>query len=107
MVDELLNQKNGYDVNNIQYSQTHDQQLQYIRRDDSISSMSHSTSDGSIDSEVKPIIIHRSNGSSYNNNGNASSKARIKKKVSTSVFFKNGKESVQNEAFENIGDDDL
>lgn len=34
-------------------------------------------------------------------------KSRIKKKVSTSVFFKNGKESVQNEAFENIGDDDL
>jgi hypothetical protein len=36
-------------------------------------------------------------------------KARIKKKISTSVFFKNGKESVQNEAFEDnmIGDDDL
>lgn len=36
-------------------------------------------------------------------------KSRIKKKVSTSVFFKNGKEFVQNEtfAFENIGDDDL
>jgi hypothetical protein len=39
-------------------------------------------------------------------------KAKIKKKISTSVFFRNGKESVQNEAFENIadasiGDDDL
>lgn len=34
-------------------------------------------------------------------------KSKIKKKISTSVFFKNGKESVQNEAFENIGDDDL
>lgn len=34
-------------------------------------------------------------------------KARIKKKISTSVFFRNGKESVQNEAFENIGDEDL
>lgn len=33
--------------------------------------------------------------------------AKIKKKISTSVFFRNGKESVQNEAFENIGDDDL
>ena len=33
---------------------------------------------------------------------------KMKKKIiSTSVFFKNGKESVQNEAFENIGDDDL
>lgn len=36
-------------------------------------------------------------------------KSRIKKKISTSVFFRNGKESVQNEAFDNnnIGDDDL
>lgn len=34
-------------------------------------------------------------------------KAKITRKISTSVFFKNGKESVQNEAFENIGDDDL
>lgn len=101
MVDELLNQKNGYDVNNIQYSQTHDQQLQFIRRDDSSNSgMSNSTSDGSIDNEMRPIIVHRSGG------GNES-RARIKKKVSTPVFFKSGKESVQNEAFENIGDDDL
>lgn len=97
MVDELLNQKNGYDVNNIQYSQTHDNQLHYIRRDDSSSGMSHSASDGSIDSE-KLIVGHR---------GGGDNRARIKKKVSTSVFFKNGKESVQNEAFENIGDDDL
>lgn len=103
MVDELLNQKNGYDVNNIQYSQTHDQQLQFIRRDDSSNSgMSNSTSDGSIDSEMRPIIVHRSG-----SGGGNESRARIKKKVSTSVFFKSGKESVQNEAFENIGDDDL
>lgn len=34
-------------------------------------------------------------------------KSRMKKKISTSVFFRNGKESVQNEAFENIGDEDL
>lgn len=38
---------------------------------------------------------------------NEAAKAKIKKKISTSVFFRNGKESVQNEAFENIGDDDL
>lgn len=104
MVDELLNQKNGYDVNNIQYSQTHDQQLHYIRRDDSSSGMSHSTSDGSIDSETRPTIVHR-NG--HGCSGGNESRARIKKKISTSVFFKNGKEQVQNEAFENIGDDDL
>ncbi|KAG5674703.1 hypothetical protein PVAND_004655 [Polypedilum vanderplanki] len=99
MVDELLNQKNGYDINNIQNSQTSDQQLDYIRRDDSsISRLSDSTSDGSINSlnEMKPISVR-----------SEMSKARPKKKVSTSVFFKNGRESVQNEAFETIGDDDL
>lgn len=99
MVDELLTQKNGYDANNIQYSQAHDQQLHYIRRDDSSSGMSHSTSDGSIDNELKFIVGRRG--------GNSEAKARVKKQISTSVFFKNGKEAVQNEAFENIGDDDL
>lgn len=53
---------------------------------------------------MRPIIVHRSG--SKGGGGNES-RARIKKKVSTAVFFKTGKESVQNEAFENIGDDDL
>ncbi|KAL7040992.1 hypothetical protein ACKWTF_000571 [Chironomus riparius] len=100
MVDELLNQKNGYDINNIQNSHTSDLQIDYIRRDyGSVSSrMSDSASDGSINSlsELKPMT-----------RSSEVSKMKIKKKVSTSVFFKNGKESVQNEAFENIGDDDL
>jgi hypothetical protein len=53
MVDELLTQKNGYDINNIQNSQSSDQQLDYIRRDDSsMSRLSDSTSDGSINSLV-------------------------------------------------------
>lgn len=99
MVDELLNQKNSYDANNIQYSQTHDQQLHYIRRDDSNSGMSNSASDGSIDNELKFIVGRRG--------GNNESKARIKKEISTAVRFLNGKESLQNEAFENIGDEDL
>jgi hypothetical protein len=99
MVDELLNQKNSYDANNIQYSQTHDQQLHYIRRDDSSSGMSNSTSDGSIDNELKFIVGRRG--------GSNESKVRIKKQISTAVRFENGKESLQNEAFENIGDDDL
>ena len=104
MVDELLNHKNGYDANNIQYSQTHDQQLHYIRRDDSLSSgMSNSTSDGSIDNELKFIVGRRGGHGGRSNE----SKAKAKREISTSVFFKNGKESVQNEAFENIGDDDL
>lgn len=32
---------------------------------------------------------------------------KLKEKISTTVFFQNGRESVQNEAFEEIGDDDL
>ncbi|CRK86367.1 CLUMA_CG000078, isoform A [Clunio marinus] len=100
MVDELLNQKNGYDINNINTTLALDQQLDYIKRDDnSIGRLSESTSDGSINSlnEMKPITKI----------SNETAKSKIKNKVSTSVFFKNGKESVQNEAFENIGDDDL
>lgn len=53
MVDELLNQKNGFDMNNIQTSLP-DYQLDYIRRDDnSIGRLSDSTSDGSINSLVR------------------------------------------------------
>ena len=52
MVDELLNQKNGYDINSIQ-TLSSDQQLDYIRRDDSsMGRLSDSTSDGSINSLV-------------------------------------------------------
>lgn len=52
MVDELLNQKNGYDVNSIQ-TLASDQPLDYIKRDDSsIGRMSDSASDGSINSLV-------------------------------------------------------
>lgn len=32
---------------------------------------------------------------------------RSKEKMSTTVFFQNGRDSVQNEAFEEIGDEDL
>ena len=32
---------------------------------------------------------------------------KLKEKFSTTVFFRNGRDSVQNEAFEGIGDDDL
>lgn len=106
MVDELLHQKNGYDANNIQYLQVNDQQLQYIRRDDS-TQLSHSSSNSSINSKIKSLVgIHNNNN---NNNNGASSEEAIKKNVniSTTVSYKNGKEFVQNEAFENIGDDDL
>jgi hypothetical protein len=102
MVDELLHQKNGYDANNIQYLQVNDQQLQYIRRDDSMQ-LSHSASNSSINSKIKSLVgIHNNN-----NNNHAPSCEESKRNVSTSVFFKNGKEFVQNEAFENIGDEDL
>lgn len=36
-----------------------------------------------------------------------SMRKKIKEKISTTVFFRNGKGSVHNEAFEGIGDDDL
>lgn len=53
MVDELLNQKNGYHMNSIQTALASDYQLDYIRRDDnSIGRLSDSTSDGSINSLV-------------------------------------------------------
>jgi hypothetical protein len=120
MVDELLNQKNGYDMNNIQNTQSSDRQLDYIRRDDSSMRLSDSTSDGSINSLVSFMrftlekfctpniaLIHLQNEMKPIAARNEVPKSRLKKKVSTSVFFKNGKESVQNEAFENIGDDDL
>lgn len=32
---------------------------------------------------------------------------KVRERISTTVFFRNGKDSVQNEAFEEIGDDDL
>lgn len=52
MVDELLNQKNGSDTNNINVSAGLDEHLDYIRREDSISKMSDSTSDASLNSLV-------------------------------------------------------
>lgn len=59
MVDELLHQKNGYDINNIQNSHTSDLQIDYIRRDDgSVSGrMSDSASDGSINSLVNHLYL--------------------------------------------------
>lgn len=53
MVDELLNQKSGSDINNINLTTGLDEHLDYIRRDDSISRMSDSTSDASLNSLVR------------------------------------------------------
>lgn len=118
MVDELLNQKNGYDISSTQTASSSEHQLDYIKRDDnSIGRMSDSTSDGSINSLVnicdflftRRLIFRLSFKNEMKHiNRRASGPVKSKiKKISTSVFFKNGKESVQNEAFENIGDDDL
>ena len=53
MVDELINQKNGFDINNIRNSLP-DYQLDFIKRDDSSTGkMSESVSDGSINSLVR------------------------------------------------------
>lgn len=61
MVDELLNQKNGYDINSIQTTLASDYQLDYIRREDnSIGRLSDSTSDGSINSlvNIQSTFLH-------------------------------------------------
>lgn len=59
MVDELLNQKSGYDISSTQTTISTDHQLDYIKRDDnSIGRMSESTSDGSINSLVNICEVY-------------------------------------------------
>lgn len=59
MVDELLNQKNGYDINNYQNSHVSNLQIDYIRRDDNSEriSRSDSASDGSSSSLVSILLL--------------------------------------------------
>uniref|UniRef100_U5EWH9 Putative sorting nexin n=1 Tax=Corethrella appendiculata TaxID=1370023 RepID=U5EWH9_9DIPT len=97
IVDELLNQKSGIDI-----TQNHiveNTQLSYIRRDGSNHRIKESSSNDTITS--------LNENDTPNNNQQSSMRKKIKEKFSTTVTFKNGKESVHNEAFEDIGDDDL
>uniref|UniRef100_A0A182WF87 PX domain-containing protein n=1 Tax=Anopheles minimus TaxID=112268 RepID=A0A182WF87_9DIPT len=114
IVDELLNQKNGSDPAHLQNPQHVEYApLSYIRRDGS----NHCITD-SCSTDTLCNLVNNDNSS---NNGtsnqatpqqhsanNGSSYIRRKlKEFNTTVRFKNGKDSVQNEAFEWIGDDDL
>nr|XP_040235779.2 sorting nexin-17 [Anopheles coluzzii]XP_040235780.2 sorting nexin-17 [Anopheles coluzzii] len=110
IVDELLNQKNGSDPAHLQNPQHVEYApLSYIRRDGS----NHCITDSSSTDTLCNLV----NNDSSSNNGtstqqhstnNGSSFIRRKlKEFNTTVRFKNGKDSVQNEAFEWIGDDDL
>lgn len=97
--------------------------LSYIRRDGGVNHrISESSSSDTISSLVsKQTILKRlyCNKNRYfliqndidmpiqSPSESFSMRNKIRKKISTTVFFKNGRESVQNEAFEGIGDDDL
>uniref|UniRef100_A0A1Q3FLS6 Putative sorting nexin n=1 Tax=Culex tarsalis TaxID=7177 RepID=A0A1Q3FLS6_CULTA len=115
IVDELLNQKNGSDINNIQTHQAEFARLSYIRRDGSNYCITDSSSTDTLSSiSDSNSTSNQSNGGSQTNNSssttttNGTSFIRRKlKEFNTTVRFKNGKDSVHNEAFEWIGDDDL
>lgn len=56
MVDELLNQKNGSDINNINLNMILDKQLEYIRRDESFNNRtSDATSESPLTNMVKNL----------------------------------------------------
>lgn len=82
--------------------------LSYIRRDGIVCNnksthriaASHSNEMIS-HSEQNDVPLHTTNRSMF------AVRKKIKQKISTTVLFRNGKESVHNEAFEEIGDDDL
>lgn len=61
MVDELLNQKNGYDMNNIQANLDSNTQLDYIRRDNSNNRLSNSSSNSSIGNIVSELCVEERN----------------------------------------------
>ncbi|XP_037915888.1 sorting nexin-17 isoform X2 [Hermetia illucens] len=102
MVDELLNQKDGNEYFNAKIQCTNVTPLSYIRRDGGVNHrISESSSSDTISSLNDIDMPIQSPSESF------SMRNKIRKKISTTVFFKNGRESVQNEAFEGIGDDDL
>ncbi|XP_055692979.1 sorting nexin-17 [Lutzomyia longipalpis] len=102
MVDELLNQKSGADMNNMQIHRTNYTPLSYIRRDGSSGRISESSSSDTISSLNDMDMTHTRRVVEP-----SSMRRKIREKISTTVFFRSGRESVHNEAFEGIGDDDL
>ncbi|XP_055372640.1 sorting nexin-17 [Condylostylus longicornis] len=95
MVDELINQKEGNHFTNIKIQTDDYIPFLYIKRDDS-NRISDSSSSDTI-SSLNEIDMQTTGGESF------SMKRKIKNKISTTVFFTKGRESV----FEEIGDDDL
>lgn len=80
--------------------------LSYIRRDGKICNknpthrISSSSSNETLSHPENELPLHT-------NRNTFSMRKKLKEKISTTVLFRNGKESVHNEAFEEIGDDDL
>lgn len=96
MVEELINQKDGNSLNNLRIQRKNYTPLSYIRRD----------------GQKIPEYLSSDSISSYNENETPvesfTLRQKFHNKISTTVFFRNGRESVHNEAFDDgIGDDDL
>uniref|UniRef100_A0A182YK00 Uncharacterized protein n=1 Tax=Anopheles stephensi TaxID=30069 RepID=A0A182YK00_ANOST len=113
IVDELLNQKNGSDPAHLQNPQHVEYApLSYIRRDGSNHCITDSSStdtlcnlnDSSSNNGTSNQVTYQQH--STTNHGSSFIRRKLKE-FNTTVRFKNGKDSVQNEAFEWIGDDDL
>lgn len=97
--------------------------LSYIRRDGKACNTTrilHSSKSNANETSPKTVskeeldkdddFIHFQFSLSQENQSNSQSDAmrkKVRERISTTVFFRNGKDSVQNEAFEEIGDDDL
>ncbi|KAJ6645558.1 Sorting nexin-17 [Pseudolycoriella hygida] len=99
MVDELLNKKDGNDFNNIKINRSNHTNLSYIRRDGKNRRISESSSSDTISSLNEIDMPLQFNSESL------SMRRRLNEKISTTVLYR--KSSVHNEAFEEIGDDDL
>ncbi|XP_053680011.1 sorting nexin-17 [Anopheles nili] len=107
IVDELLNQKNGSDPAHLQSPQHAEYApLSYIRRDGSNHCMTDSSSTDTLYNIVNNDCGSNNGTSNATNNGSSFIRRKLKE-FNTTVRFKNGKDSVHNEAFEWIGDDDL
>jgi len=104
MVDELLNQKASTDTNNVHANCSNGTTvISYIRRDGSSNRISESNSlDTICTAAAGPQITAEPARKPTTSNRNF-----IKNRISTTVLFQRNKESVHNEAFEEIGDDDL
>lgn len=115
MVNELLNQKSKTDTNNLRTSQKTGHHISFPKRDDTnqfkpalpvqIPAVADQPSQNGNECNTESSGMTTTTTRSHN--GNAMK--QMLKEISTTVFFKNNqnRESVHNEAFEDIGDEDL